>query len=297
MKYLITGDWHITDKRPENRVDDYWVSLIKKLRFILSEANDYGVQAILQPGDFTDSPSLSYEAFSDLTDELKFIVNPIITIWGQHDLRFRNKSNTALRALSKALGFTLLSQVESPKMRDKDVVIHGCSYDEEIPIPEQGKFNILLIHKMIVEDKLWSQQEGHEWANAFIRRNKFDVIVSGDNHQFFTASSGNRYLFNCGSLMRSTIAQIEHDPKIIIMDTDTREYNVIDIPKVPYKKVFQVETILKEKERSKELDAFIKGLSEQKEMSLDFDEALNDYMKINNIDGSIRSIIEECKHG
>lgn len=299
MKFLITGDWHATDKQPENRTDDYWQSFLSKIDFILSTAVTNKVDAILQPGDFTDSPSLSYEAFSDLTDKFKHVLNahPIFTVWGQHDLRFRNRVNTALRALSAACDITILSQSEMPYIKDNGIAIHGSSYNEAIPAPIDGYYNILLTHRMIVEEKLWSQQEGHEWATAFIRRNKFDLIVSGDNHQAFIAQSGKRTLINCGSLMRSTIAQIDHRPSIVIFDTKKESCQFTPVPIKSSSKVFRMDKVSQEKERNKELEAFIKGLSEHKEMSLDFDAALNEYLKENRISNGIKSIIEECKYG
>jgi hypothetical protein len=129
-----------------------------------------------------------------------------------------------------------------------------------------------------------------------LRRNKYDLIVSGDNHQFFISESGagKRYLFNAGSLMHSSIAQIEHQPKIIIFDTDTREYEMINVPIQPAEKVFRLDDVIKEKEKDEKLQAFVAGLSEQKEMSLSFEDNLNIYAKENKIDSDIMSIIREC---
>jgi DNA repair exonuclease SbcCD nuclease subunit len=147
---------------------------------------------------------------------------------------------------------------------------------------------------MIVEEKIWNKQEDFEWASSFIRRNKFDLIVSGDNHQFFTANFDNRYLFNCGSLMRSTTAQLEHKPKVVLFDTDSRRARIIEVPIEPAEKVFRLDEVLKEKERDEKLDAFISGLTQHKEMSLSFEENLNAYAKENKINPKIMNIIKEC---
>ena len=40
MKFLITGDWHITNKTPENRIDNYWETMKRKVTFILETARD-----------------------------------------------------------------------------------------------------------------------------------------------------------------------------------------------------------------------------------------------------------------
>ena len=290
MKFLNTGDWHITDKRPENRIDNYWKTILRKINFIMTTAKNRKVDYILQPGDLTDTPALSYEAFSEIID---LITTTTITTWGQHDLRFRHQRNTALRALSKSTNIEILSN--GCGIYNAGVNIIGCAYNEEIPNLKEGDdFNILLIHKMIVEEKIWNAQQEFEWANSFLRRNKFDLIVSGDNHQYFTATTGKRFLFNCGSLLRSSIAQIDHQPKIIIFDTDTRKYEIIDVPIEPAEKVFKLSNVIKEKERDEKIEAFVNGLSEQKEMSLSFEDNLNIYVKENKIDSKIVDIIKGC---
>ena len=86
MKLLITGDWHITNKSPKRRTDDYFETLYKKLEFILDVAKNHKVEAILQPGDFFDS----HKASDFLKQELILLLKnvDIKTIFGQHDLRF-----------------------------------------------------------------------------------------------------------------------------------------------------------------------------------------------------------------
>ncbi len=44
MKLLFTGDWHLTSKRPENRIDDYWETCKRKIIFILQYAKDNNIE-------------------------------------------------------------------------------------------------------------------------------------------------------------------------------------------------------------------------------------------------------------
>ncbi len=59
MKFLITGDWHIRNTSPKRRLDDYWVTVRKKIDFIYSLASEEKCDFILQPGDFFDSHKAS----------------------------------------------------------------------------------------------------------------------------------------------------------------------------------------------------------------------------------------------
>lgn len=299
MKFLICGDWHLSDKRPENRVDDYRLTVFQKLGFIVNTANDERCDCILQPGDFTDSPSLSYDMFHDIVYLLGVDAVRILTTYGQHDLRFRTKTNTALKSIALTTNTVIVDHDRihpcEEGYKKGSVIVQGCGYDEEIPEPAKDRYNVLIIHKMIVEDKLWAQQDNFEWSTSFLRRNKFDLIVSGDNHQFFHANNGDRYLFNCGSLLRSSISQVDHKPRVIIFDTEKpHKFKVINVPIEPASKVFAMDKVMKEKEKDEKLAAFVDGLSKQKDMGLSFVDNLNKYLSGNDVDKDVKKIIKDC---
>lgn len=288
MKLLISGDWHLTDKTPINRIDNYWGTCKRKITFILETAKREKVDYILQPGDFTDSPSMSWSSFIELIDLFnKYRDIKILTVYGQHDLRYRIKGNTALDAIA-----TSCKNIEI-----ESVTVCSVSYNNAIPDKAKESSDILLIHGMILQEKIWSGQEEYSDAVSFLRSNKFHLVVSGDNHQPFIVDSKvmKKHLFNCGALMRNKIDQIDHKPFIILFNTDTKEYEKIMIPIEPAEKVFNIEKAVREKEKNENLDAFISGLSEHKEVGLKFEDNLNSYLDENNIEQPIRNIIEEAK--
>ena len=295
MKIVCCPDLHLTEKRPQNRIDNYEATVLTKFRFILRTAEENDCNCILQPGDFFDAPKPPYAFYSQIVSYLKEFNVPVITLFGQHDLKYRNPEDTALRAVDIAVDdFMLLSQGHRPRLSFKEgIEIQGCGWEEEIPEPIPGKFNLLLIHKMIVDDKLWADQEHFEYANGFLREHKFDLIVGGDNHKPFIAHSRGRYLFNCGSMMRSTIAQVDHQPRIIIFDTEhPMNYTEIDIPIEPSDNVFKMEKVEMEKERNTNLEAFVSGLSEHKDMGLNFGDNLQAYVIENKLDNEIYELLK-----
>jgi predicted phosphodiesterase len=288
---LITGDWHITDKQPANRIDNYEEALFAKLKFIFEIAKEHDA-CILQPGDFFDAFSPSYKLFTKivmLLNEYKEV--ELFCCYGQHDLRYREKSNTALKALSHSSNN--LTIVDNFGAIAKGYPIYGVSYNEDI---DDGKLdnagiNILIIHKMIVQDKLWERQTDYVKADKLLKESNFQIIVSGDNHQRFIQESKGKVLFNMGSLMRRNTTQLDHKPALVLYQDG--KWETIEITIEPAEKVFAMEKIESEKEKSKELELFISGLSENKEMSLDFQANLNAYLKDNKIDREIKNILEE----
>ncbi len=297
MKLLLTGDWHLTSKRPENRIDDYWNNCKSKIMFILQYAKENNIEFILQPGDFTDSPFMSWFDFSEIVNIINYNNINIFTCYGQHDLRYRTKGNTALDALFTSCNSIMLLD-DRNQLIEEGIHIYSASYGMDIPeIKNKDKFNILIIHKMILQDKLWEGQTEYSDASNFLRTNNFDVVVSGDNHQGFIHHSKtlDRTLFNCGALMRNSVALVDHQPFIVIYDTDTRKYEKIMIPIEPPEKVFNLEKVTKEKEKNENLEAFVSGLSEHKEVGLKFEDNLNFYLNEIKAEQKIRDIIEEAK--
>lgn len=295
MKLLCCGDLHLTDKTPSNRVDDYAETVLRKLRFVFETARNEGCEAILQPGDLFDGPTPSYYFFSEIVflfnefDDIAFIC-----CFGQHDMRYRQKENTAIHALTGSCPHFHLITNKYDDVTRGGIHFYAAGFGEEVPsIMDKKDFNILITHRMIVKEKIWFGQTEYEYAGAFLKNNKFDLIVSGDNHQYLIANDKHkRWLFNCGSMMRSTIAQVDHKPSMIVFDTENIDdwYNV-DFP--IEENVFDLEMIDKQKEVNEKLDAFVSGLSEHKEMGMSFADNLSAYMKENKISDDIRQIIKE----
>ena len=303
MKIVCCGDAHVTKDRPVNRTDNYWETVKRKLIFIAETAKEAGAHVVVLPGDLTDTPALSYEEFAELWLLFKTYYKDlkIVTVRGQHDLRYRRPINTALEALSTTMAsatddFILLEQETAwTPYGYKDIVFQGSNYGQSIPAPVKGKFNILVIHRMIIEEKLWSAQEEYEASNIFLRQNNFDLIISGDNHQGFIAVAGGTHnvLVNCGAMMRSKIDQVNHKPFIVLFDTDTKLYEQIFIPIEPPETVFKMKKVSEQKERDENLEAFVTGLSQQKDMGLLFEDNLQTYAEENAIDQDIMEEIYE----
>ncbi len=299
MKLLFTGDWHLTDKSPKRRTDDYFNTQVEKVKYLMDFAlNEANIDAIIQPGDFFDShktPDYVKQFYINLLKEYGI---PIYTIPGQHDMRYHSTDieNTPMKVMHEAGVVNIISCGKQPDL-NSNVFLYGAGFGEDIPeCITPGAKNILVIHTMVIkskEEKLWDKQEDFCEADALLKLN-FDIVVSGDNHQSFTKQYEGRSLFNCGSLMRSTISQVDHQPVFYIFDTATGQYSQNLIPIEEYPTVFDMSTAEKEKEKNEKLEAFINGLSDETEIvGMDFQRNLKTYIADNKIDTRIVSIIDE----
>ena len=309
MKLLVTGDWHLRFNRPRLRIDkSYFQIQLDKISEILNIANKYECSYILQPGDFFDNIETSdFVKAQYIYLLLKIHSIKILCVAGQHDMKHHSKKieKTPL-AVMKAAG---VLDILEPDCLPYTSSAHGChfygaSWKQEIPkVKNKDKFNILLIHRMIVDNKLWAQQENCVYANHMIRRTNFDLIVSGDNHKSFIIQRGDKTIINCGSLMRTRIDQMDHKPVVYVYDTQDRSIEKIYLNIKPAIKVFDVEKVKEIKERNEELDSFVEMLDspvlDDEEMGLDFVENLYKTISDSNlkIDQGVKDIIEEGLDG
>lgn len=298
MKFLLTSDWHLTNQTPRGRRDDYPKTQMNKVSQILVLAKDNQCDGIIVAGDIFDSDRASHSLVTSYIRLFRYHESkvPILGIFGQHDLRYHiNRNNSPLAVLSAAGVIDVLEG--SSYVLDKHgypIYLHGVSWNQKIETQhhEEG-FDILIIHKMIVDDKLWASQEGHTYATHMVRQTEFDLIVSGDNHQTFVKKKpgDSKYLINPGSLMRSRIDQIDHKPSVFIFDTNKVEYEQIFLEVESIEDVMNLEEAEKQKKIEEKLETFISGLSEVKETDVNFVANLKRFIEENNINPKVEEKI------
>lgn len=274
-KLLLMGDLHIDNTRIKTRQDNVLAACMDKIGQIFAIAHNHKCSAILQPGDFFESDKAN--------DFLKqFIINylnsglanmPIYTVYGNHDLRYHSSNilNTPLKVLDSARVIRILGK--KPIMCKEDYVnIYGQSWFEDIPEIEEKLegINVLVCHKMVVDTKIWEGQEDHIYGKTLLLKTKFDLIVSGDNHQTFVIHSGTgkdkgkRILVNAGCILRTRIDQEDHRPCVFVYNANPKKgepmlekiYLIVD----DFENVIQIEEARKEKLENEKLKQFVAAL-------------------------------------
>jgi len=294
MKILCFGDIHLRYRKPENRLDDYFETQFKKLRWAFDLAVKEKCKVVIMPGDVFDTATASYAVTSRFMFELYKYRKEfrVLAVYGQHDLRFHStqRENTPLYAVASAGLIHILSS--------KPFTLFGCnfygaSWEEEIPKVETQSPNVLVTHRMVIKDeKLWSTQDEFETSYQLLRRTKFDLIVCGDNHTFFVDNYEGRWLVNCGSLCRMKVDQVGHKPAVVIYDTKTREAKIHYIPVEPAEKVLNLK-VYEKKEKDLAIEAFVESLSSAEEVSLDFLSNLWAYVEKNKVEQGVVDALKE----
>lgn len=263
MKLLLAGDFHLTNKKPENRKDDMVETQERKIDFILDLAIEHKVSAILQPGDLFDHyhmPDYLKRKWIKYFKERNVL---ILTVPGQHDMRYHssNIDNTPMGVLDASEVIKVLG--EFPYILPT-CLVYGAGWGADVPKIQDTNgietCHVLVTHRMIIQDKIWEGQEDAVKANKFLFRNKFHLIVSGDNHLSFHQIRSGRKLINCGSLMRTRIDQVTHKPCVWIYDVIKGIAYQHYIPIEPFDDVMDLSTSTREKQSNKDMEAFVDGL-------------------------------------
>lgn len=303
MKILLSGDWHIRETSPVNRCDDFKQALLKKLNYIFKIAEKEKIQYILQPGDFFDAADRV--SYSMLAQWGRFFAIThrdfkILTVLGQHDLQNHNLTDgnipsRVLEAIESLHIMTVDPFILYPEPFTQ-VHIYGASWNADIPIIKDPEaLNILLIHKMFVKDKaIWEGQIDYTVGSSFLDQHKFDLVVSGDNHQKFICRDAGSILVNAGSLMRTAKNQNEHRPAVFIYDTTTHKVKEVRIPIKPFGEVFDIERQQSKERVEAELDELIEVFESEYTPSLDF---ANNLAHLRSMaDANVNRFFEEALH-
>ena len=231
MRFLYIGDMHLCDNTPSMRIDDYHQTLINKIKEIKKIARENNCTAILQGGDFLDTPRISEEmlsryisAFNDVDindvvfnainaeyyeDELENIIKtycPLIGVVGNHELygeTMKSFEKTSLAFLQK-IGFMNLVTKDSPiTFQDKDgtkITITGTNYDYDLDRDEDRNGYIIDnktsdYHIHIVHGMMLKSKndifKAYTLTDDIIEKTQADITLCGHYHDGFTTVKKN----------------------------------------------------------------------------------------------------------
>jgi len=289
---ILVADLHLTETPPASRIDDYLEAQANKLHFLKALQNQYNCP-ILCAGDIFDKWRVSTWFCSWVYQNLPA---GILTIQGNHDLPMHSLDQYPKSALSllEMVGHVIILSEMSYIVNGLEIV--GVPFGKlEGFTPNKKtsgiKRKILLLHELV-----WPKNRPDWASNSYVAQElldrfegDFDLIVTGDNHESFTAKTKKSLLVNPGGMMRSSADQIENKPKCYLYHADLNEVSPVEFP--IQQGVHSREHIDPKKERDERIAAYIERMSTDWRVGLSFRKNLELFFSENNTNEKIRRII------
>lgn len=285
---ILTSDWHLREDTPICWKGNFLDEQTQSIGFVGGLQSKYNCP-VVHAGDlfhhWKPSPWL-------LSYAIDYLPLDFYTIYGQHDLPQHNWE------LREKCGIFCLERAGSVK------VLNGCHYGQE-PNPlhsmleiGNGEYqvlntiqpNILVWHHLTYKGNPPFPGAAGGQASVMLRKYpQFDLIVTGDNHQSFTANYGKQLLVNPGSLTRQKADQIDFEPRVYLWYAEDNTVEPVYLPIA--KGVISREHIDRVEKRDERIDAFISKLDDEYEVGVSFEENLEEFFQVNNTEEDIKQII------
>ncbi len=261
MNYVFAADLHIRSNRPVMRMDDYFQTVIGKLRQIVQICNKYEADLVIA-GDFFDNIKVGHKVVNMVLATLYRLKGKVLCIAGQHDMAYHTQdlSSSPLKTLMYLDKAHLLNGANTHF--DGKYTFHGCSYGQEPPVPAKSN-SILIIHKSITKgDPPFFLKDAISAKEAIKLYGKYKYVVSGDYHEPFMLVGRKTTVINCGPMLRQSVDQMDIKPTVWLLRDDS--VKPIRLKVLPSSEVFTLENKVDiGSELSEDLEELIKTLKDK----------------------------------
>lgn len=212
MKPLIfSADNHLTSKKPMFRTDDYPITGLRKLKFILDTAAQAGGVAVFA-GDLTDKATGAVWFLNAIMQTIQSSFVSCYAVMGQHDQLYHNNE------VSKTQFGTLVTAGVMEILTGGQVIngatLYGRSWGAPYPEPRKNGIGpqILVAHETVTDGTPppWLLAQS---AKQMIEAHPgFDYIVTGDFHEKFVVTHNGCTLINTGPMSRAAVDKKNFKP-------------------------------------------------------------------------------------
>lgn len=294
---ILTADWHLSHTPPRARAEEGWDWYMAQRRVLL-QIKDLSWEhrvPVICAGDLFDRWNAPAELISFV---LQHIVN-LYAIPGNHDLPNHAWSELYRSAFATLLASGKLALLDPKEPQNISFPIglrlwsFPCGFKPKpLEDPHDLVLEIAVVHAMI-----WTKKTAFPGAPSnrrlasYAKRLKgYDVAVFGDNHKPFTAKLGDTLVYNCGSLFRRTIDQIDHKPSVGLLHPDgsvTRHY--LDCSQDQFRSEEELRGL--QPYPLGDMSSFIEEVGQLQAAVLDFRQAVEQILEQKQVTKAIKKIV------
>lgn len=302
--FVFATDPHATNKWAPSRTDNFLQTILGKLKWVVSFANDNNAHLILG-GDTVDRFNTAPEVVNSIIRILRKADKQVYGIIGNHDIYGHNYeviNNVILGGLF-ASGIVELLNSDPIFITDEGITtqLTGVNYIPNID-SNRGIYTVKrdpradkaihVVHSFLVT-KHWPSLERTSYSVVTEVQTNADVICTGHEHQGYGIRVFEDTLFtNPGSLGRisSSLKEISRQPKVTLIHVykDHVEAELVDVPAKPGNEVLSRKQLEAEKAHKLMLTEFKSGLEERQ--LCDLDEIFKEQSKVLGVSEDIQEV-------
>lgn len=274
--YVVFGDPHIKYTAPTFRKETYFEELKDKLNQINIIAKNNQARVITL-GDFFNS--YVEDHFESIMYEISDMIYGWFSLIGNHDCKNTegNLKGTSFGVL-ETVGYI---RTEPPAFLD------FYHYFKRETFPKQSKNKIALIHDYIMPK---GTKENFEYKEC--KENGYNIVFCGHYHYPFDITVGNTRYINPGSLMRSTVKelQLNRTPEVILFNDQS-----LDVKHIPLevKPLIEVSNTLEENKLDKTFESKFVDMILKNDLANNNSNDIINLLQKNNVEISIIEYIEK----
>lgn len=293
---ILTADIHLREDTPVCRIDNFWETQARKIEWLVQLQQKYGCP-IIDAGDvfglWKVTPFLLQWA-------IKHMPKQFYTIPGNHDLPSHNLNlfnKSGLRVLEVARFATVLYE-ETYEM--DNFFLHGFPWGSPLESLhkdyKKAPRNVAVCHIMTFSGrKPWPGCKDPGAGTLLKKLDGYDLIITGHNHKTFIAEDNGRILVNPGSLMRTSADQADHKPCVFLWYASDNSVEQVFVP-IEEGAVSREHLDIIEN-RDERIEAFVTRLCGNVEISLSFENNLEEFFSINRVRKNVKDLVWDAVKG
>lgn len=276
-KIVVFTDPHLKDKPPLSRKDDYTETIFGKMVKCFKLAEKLEAEAIVIPGDLFDvrfASKVSHALVERTLALFKASKVPVFGITGNHDIindRLESVPKQPIGVLYRS-GFLM--------HLDKFTLTDGTTlYGVDFTNPKYTKIEDFFFKKAADELQIVFTHHNlvptgnkffDEGAISFedLKDHPLDILVNGHIHHpidgKYIVKIKDKTFVTPGSISRGSISKDNRNRKVyaLLIDTQARKIDLVDLKATPSEDVFKIEQRLEELKRDAEIQTFAKMLDD-----------------------------------
>lgn len=269
MRILILNDSHDRGKNSVNRIGNMHHDLMLKLdeTIEISKSCDF----VIHLGDIWDSANVSNTIIDDWLDRIEASKKDWHILPGNHDMfgaTWETSERSALaHAFKRCKNIIRLDEIKIINEQIDNFYIKDYPYyfncEEDIKNnglihKQKDLFTIACTHAFI-SIKPFHPKVVHVQAKEV--NTNFDLCLCSHFHYDFDATINNTRFLNLNAWGRLSITEAKNAPKVAILDTRTREIEIIKLKSAkPGSEIFDLSKIEEIKKFDKNIEEFIQSL-------------------------------------